>query len=427
MRGCVLGPVALAAALCGQASADEVVAPKLLKRPSNEELLRVLPARAVKEGKEGSATLECQTTTAGTLRNCKVLSEDPEGYGFGPAGVLLAPSFRVSPRTVDGQSTEGTYTLKINWDVDRDFVDTDSARVVPDPVWLEAPTRADVAVVAPPGRKGVGLMSCEIRGKDGRLVDCVPVDGADQTLGRAAVKLGPKFRTGVFDRKALPKGVGSLHVNLAVLFDPGAPAASIKSTKVRPSEDAPEPQDRFPTAARAAGVTRGKAVMTCDVVTNGALSGCLVKSETPPSLGFGEAALQTSQGLALSAWTTDGLPVDGMRIDLPLSFVDEKTEDPPTIVSPKWLRRPSADDLAKALPPRAVADGVDGRVRMRCVVGADGVFSGCVVREETPGGYGYGAATVGLAPKFKIAPSDQNGKPVAGGTFDITIRWVVPR
>ncbi len=90
------------------------------------------------------------------------------------------------------------------------------------------------------------------------------------------------------------------------------------------------------------------------------------------------------------------------------------TELPPTVVENKgpvttkpdtgtgtdvladatWARFPNADTLADYYPPRAMDGEIEGKATVQCaVVDTSGRVS-CVTISESPGGYGFGQATV---------------------------------
>lgn len=94
-----------------------IVEPKWVAMPDAAAMARWYPARAQSEGVNGSATLRCTVTGRGTVENCVVLSETPQGFGFGRSAVNLSRYFRMSPRTENGQAVEGAeVTIPLRFD-----------------------------------------------------------------------------------------------------------------------------------------------------------------------------------------------------------------------------------------------------------------------------------------------------------------------
>lgn len=96
------------------------------------------------------------------------------------------------------------------------------------------------------------------------------------------------------------------------------------------------------------------------------------------------------------------------------------------IEKPHWRRMPSGRDLHKAVPRTAERAGVSGRATIQCEVVLDGLLDRCVVVEETPAGYGFGAAVLQLAPKFQMKPTLPDGRSVTGGSVRIPLTFRAP-
>lgn len=75
----------------------------------------------------------------------------------------------------------------------------------------------------------------------------------------------------------------------------------------------------YPARAMERGLT-GSATLSCQVRTDGRLSDCAVRDETPASHGFGRAALSLSRYFRISPRTIDGQAVDGARVSVGLRF-----------------------------------------------------------------------------------------------------------
>lgn len=89
------------------AAAPVIVAPNWLKRPGASEFARYYPDSALRREIGGTAVISCQVSAAGLLSGCSVVRETPADEGFGRAALKLAPFFKMSPMTRDGQPAEG--------------------------------------------------------------------------------------------------------------------------------------------------------------------------------------------------------------------------------------------------------------------------------------------------------------------------------
>lgn len=77
-----------------------------LERPDGSTFSRYYPERALTRSRAGKVVLDCLVGADGRIA-CEVVSEDPRGWGFGPAALQISKSFRMAPQLEDGQPTEG--------------------------------------------------------------------------------------------------------------------------------------------------------------------------------------------------------------------------------------------------------------------------------------------------------------------------------
>ena len=64
----------------------------------------------------------------------------------------------------------------------------------------------------------------------------------------------------------------------------------------------------------------GRATIVCTVTAAGTLQGCSVTSEDPADYGFGDAAIKMSRFFKMKPATRDGVPVEGLKVTIPLRF-----------------------------------------------------------------------------------------------------------
>jgi len=83
--------------------------------------------------------------------------------------------------------------------------------------------------------------------------------------------------------------------------------------------------------------------------------------------------------------------------------------------------------MAQFYPTRALMLGVEGASRVRCRILATGRLANCALVSEDPAGYGFGEASVAMAEAtLHVAPLDNRGVPVRGGTITVFIAWKLP-
>jgi len=93
------------------------------------------------------------------------------------------------------------------------------------------------------------------------------------------------------------------------------------------------------------------------------------------------------------------------------------------IIDPVWLLRPSREDVSELYPPVAADENRTGVVVINCAVTASGRLSACKVAAERPARYGFGAATLKLASRFRMRSTTRSGEPVAGRRVRLPVRW----
>lgn len=107
----VLGAGGAAWAMQGRGgTADLVLEPRWIDRPSGADLVAAYPPAAEASGLGGRALLQCIVGGDGRLQDCRVLraaAEDGTEPGFGYAALQLASAFRMTARDAQGNLTAG--------------------------------------------------------------------------------------------------------------------------------------------------------------------------------------------------------------------------------------------------------------------------------------------------------------------------------
>jgi TonB family protein len=209
-----------------------VASPDWIRQPTGDDLAGLYPDEALNTHRSGDTKIRCRVKADGTLADCFVLYESPEGLGFGQATLRAAAFFRMSPETVDGKRVEGgTVEIPMRWQIgggESSFaavgddamlitVLKDGARpasehaalfrcpTAADPrrrcegrlvAWSERPTPAELRAVMAEHHIGGGVtrLSCRA-GDDRRLTDCALGGQATPDQEAAMRALAARLRT----------------------------------------------------------------------------------------------------------------------------------------------------------------------------------------------------------------------------------------
>jgi protein TonB len=101
----------------------------------------------------------------------------------------------------------------------------------------------------------------------------------------------------------------------------------------------------------------------------------------------------------------------------------EPPRTPPVITRPQWASQPSAAQMGRAYPERALQDGVSGSASLICTVSAAGALSNCAVTSESPSNRRFGSAALGLTRYFRMQPGAVNGQAIDGARVSFSVRF----
>lgn len=307
-----------------------------LHKPTPGELLGVWPRDALRKGIPGQATVNCLVSPQGALFECVVQSETPAGLDYGRAALALTPQLLMKPAELRGQPVVSQATIPIVFkteaplDIGPQTRGTASAAMI----WSAAPSYAEVAAAYPAKARarrlaGHATLYCDFT-NDGRLTHCQTLveEPRGEGFAAAARKLAERFHA--YPATPDGKGLGNVAVQVPVAFDPAMLDAA-NQVIGRPQWAAlPSAEDvhaAFGATPRGIGTVR--VVLGCVVQQGGWIGECTVGSETPPGMGLGPAALALAAKVRVVTWTSEGLPVVGARLNVPIRYESGAPEPAP--------------------------------------------------------------------------------------------------
>jgi len=205
--------------------------------PTTAEMAAAWPSRAPASLGEAKVRVQCGFSPDTALTGCKLLSEDPPGFGFGAAAVRLTDRFRTR-----GAIMEDALLAKARIFLSFDFVNPKLAGQAP--VWLDQPnwvsfipadrmTELYPSAAADAGVKtGRGVVVCTVAA-DGSLTAC-QLDGEDPAgkgFGQAALAAITSFAVNPWTEDGRPVDGDRIRV----------PIRFVESEPVPPQEPAEAP------------------------------------------------------------------------------------------------------------------------------------------------------------------------------------------
>lgn len=202
---------------------EYAIFPKLLQKPTPEQILAVTPAGITAMGSEGRRSpfwvaLRCGFNAEGRLVDCVPAGAAYSGTGMEEAALKLIDFYRIEPDYAKANlGRKAMLYISFGWP----WTEPPPPRLAPPappapprndvvtrPEWIKKPTGAQVEKAFPKaalkaGQSGRVTLSCEVNG-DGTVRDCSVVSESPAGMGfdAAALSLTPTFKM----RSTMPDG-----------------------------------------------------------------------------------------------------------------------------------------------------------------------------------------------------------------------------
>ncbi len=308
-------------------------------------------------------------------------------------------------------------------------------RVIEDPDWVQAGDPAKFGNLFPTKAMAAGLatgrvvLECIADG-EGHMTGCQVRSEEPSAMGfaDAALKLASTMAIAPKDQDGQP--VKGARVRFAVRINKadasaGAPAEAAARIVQDPiwiatpgpyafSRALPKPTTLLHVSFRT--------ILRCAIGTDGRMADCAVLSETPPGLGFAQAALKVAPLYRVGPTSKSGEPTAGAVTDITFGWIlVTSIEEPKTFVTrPTWAAAPSRADLELART-RAAGNPLAGQLVFNCDVARDGHLTDCESLAANPATAMRAAAA--LLPKFQLDMSGRKGANARRLYVEPAIQW----
>ena len=91
--------------------------PDWKRKPTLEQMAAFYPVEALKARVTGLALLSCKVEINGLVSECNIISETPNGYGFGNAALKVVRISEFIPKIVNGVATPGLIRVPMNFQI----------------------------------------------------------------------------------------------------------------------------------------------------------------------------------------------------------------------------------------------------------------------------------------------------------------------
>lgn len=175
--------------------------------PTYAEVAAAFPAKARAKGVGGRAAMSCVIGKTGGLTGCSVISETPNGLGFGAAAKSLAPKF-AAPLSVRGDESTRGDLAQITVSFPAEMLDPAAGAIIGKPYWVSTPNGEQLSAAMPKDRQTGSMrvvLDCLIA-PDGSATDCKVASETPpgQGYGESTLKVAPFFKMSVWTMEGLP-------------------------------------------------------------------------------------------------------------------------------------------------------------------------------------------------------------------------------